>query len=196
MKQCFCFKTDNLLKMVPNLKITLIPALHETEDDAHKKGEYHITNRDDITDIRYYHSLWTSTTVYFGNGTKQSLYANNVNVNDTSLVRVNQNDFLSPAIKISGDYVEFTNELAEWLNYNGVQNSDFVEHLEQFTVYEAMEYPGVSTPSKCGKYWGYSNETLVLKEEEIKTVLDSIEDELLRKKIECILYARIFKKKY
>ena len=38
MKQCFCFKTENLLKMVPNFKITLIPALHETEDDAHKKA--------------------------------------------------------------------------------------------------------------------------------------------------------------
>lgn len=196
MKQCFCFKTDNLLKMVPNFRIVLIQTLHESEDETHKKGEYHLANRDDIKDIRYYHSLWTSTTVYFNDGTNQSLYANNVNTKDESLLRVNRNNFLSPAIKISGDYVEFTNELAEWLNHNGVQNSDFVEHLEQFTVYESMEYPGVSTPSKCGKYWGYSSETLVLKEEEIKTVLDSIEDELLRKKIECILYARVFKKKY
>ena len=196
MKQCFCFKTDNLLKMVPNFRIVLIQTLHESEDETHKKGEYHLANRDDIKDIRYYHSLWTSTTVYFNDGTNQSLYANNVNTKDESLLRVNRNNFLSPAIKISGDYVEFTNELAEWLNHNGVQNSDFVEHLEQFTVYESMEYPGVSTPSKCGKHWGYSSETLVLKEEEIKTVLDSIEDELLRKKIECILYARVFKKKY
>lgn len=196
MKQCFCFKTDNLLKMVPNFRIVLIQTLHESEDETHKKGEYHLANRDDIKDIRYYHSLWTSTTVYFNDGTNQSLYANNVNTKDESLLRVNRNNFLSPAIKISGDYVEFTNELAEWLNHNGVQNSDFVEHLEQFTVYESMEYPGVSTPSKCGKHWGYSSETLVLKEEEIKIVLDSIEDELLRKKIECILYARVFKKKY
>ena len=182
--------------MVPNFKIELIQTLHESEDDAKKKGEYHLTNRQDIKNIRYYHSLWTSTTVYFNDGTNQSLYADNVNSKDESLLRVNRNDFLSPAIKISGDYVEFTNELADWLKYNGVKDSDFVEHLEQFTVYESMEYPGVSTPSKHGKYWGYSSETLVLKEEEIKTVLDSIEDELLRKKIECILYARIFKKKY
>lgn len=196
MKQCFCFQTDSLLKMVPNFKIELIQTLHESEDDAKKKGEYHLTNRQDIKTIRYYHSLWTSTTVYFNDGTNQSLYADNVNSKDESLLRVNRNDFLSPAIKISGDYVEFTNELADWLKYNGVKDSDFVEHLEQFTVYESMEYPGVSTPSKHGKYWGYSSETLVLKEEEIKTVLDSIDDELLRKKIECILYARIFKKKY
>ena len=79
MKQCFCF---NLLKMVPNFRIVLIQTLRESEDEAHKKGEYHLANRDDIKDIRYYHSLWTSTTVYFNDGTNQSLYANNVNTKD------------------------------------------------------------------------------------------------------------------
>jgi hypothetical protein len=61
---------------------------------------------------------------------------------------------------------------------------------------EYIEYPGVATPipTSTGNY-AYSNTPLVLTEREIDSVLNGIEDELLRKKIDCILHARVFKRK-
>ena len=83
-----------------------------------------------------------------------------------------------------------------WLNNLGISDNSLEEIIETYTVYSIIEYPGVSTPSKYRDSWGYSSETLKLDEREIQTVLESIEDELLREKIRCILYARIFKRSY
>ena len=55
-----------------------------------------------------------------------------------------------------------------------------------------MVYP---PPSKEHGYWSYSSATLVMDEREIEAALNDIDDELLRAKVKCVLYARVFKHK-
>ena len=197
MKKCICYNIEGLLKLLPGFELKQIRTTHESEDDEWgNKGEYYLTNKDNILRVQNYHSLFTSKTVVFNDGSKCSLYSNNVNFSDKDVLRVSKNDFISPILAIGSDYIESTSDLEEWLNFNNVTDEMLETISSTFDVYSVITYHGVSTPSKCGDFWGYSNEPLKLDDREIEYVLNSIEDELLRKKIECILYARVFQKGY
>ena len=125
-------------------------------------------------------------------------HSKNVTINgNDDLVRIDCNKYISPSLYVNGNWVEATYELRNWLNayYPNIADDMLKNISQEFTVYDVIEYPGVSTPIKHDSYWGYSSQDLLLDEREIESVLNGIEDELLRKKIECILYARIFKKR-
>ena len=130
-------------------------------------------------------------------------HSSNVNTHDTSLIRIKKNRYVSPdLILFNENWVEATHDLVEWIRLFAVLGediSDLDQYLSQISTFYMIEeeimYNGVPTPSKHGTSWGYSSNPLVLQESEIERVLNGIDDELLREKIKCILYARIFQKK-
>lgn len=195
MKQKTCYNLEGLLALLDGYKLKVITTGKEDEDSAYRSFAKYFTNRDDIVDIIEYYSFWTTKTVKFADGSKISLKSSNVNVDDETILRINTNDVISPEVAINENYVEATKDLIEWLHARGISDDALKNIEETFNIYDTIEYPGVPTPIRYDKYWGYSNRTLVLDEREIETVLNGIEDITLREKIKCILYARVFKKR-
>lgn len=196
MDKKICYHKESLLALLPECKIQLVKTNVGSEDYEYAENRPYLVARDDITALRIYHSLWTSTAVYFANNSFKDLYANNVNASDRSLLRVTDNKIISPELQISDSYIGATKDLHEWLINYGLTQEQLDEITEEFTVYHTIEYPGVPDVLISGKHFAYSSNNLKLDEQEIETVLNGIEDKLLREKIRVILYARIFKKGY
>lgn len=196
MKKKVCYKLDSLLRLIPDFHLDKILTIEESEDWSKKNHYAYFVGEQPIKYVYIYYSLWTSMTVYTEDGEKIKILPNNVNSNDLEALRIVKNDIISPRLTINDNYIEVTEKLHEWLNNQGISDKVLETIIETFEVYSIIEFPGVCTPSKHGSSWGYSSENLKLDEREIKTVLDGIEDELLREKIKCIFYARVFKQRY
>ena len=198
MKQKVCYRLDDLMKMLPDFKLVASKVIHESEDDSSAGTEYRLSNREDIKLIKVFHGWGTSLTVEYENGEKFDFYGDNLTIYGRKINRINSNSIISPRLYMGGNFVESREDLDKWLKYQGITEEQLEAISEATTVYEIIEYIGVPTPSKSshGNYWGYSSENLKLDEREITQVLDSIEDEVLREKIKCILHARVFKRNY
>ena len=196
MKECICYNIEKLLQLLPGFQLKAISVVHEDEDDSQYSTEHYLTSRDNIERIEYYHSLGTSISVKYSDNSAESLFGRNFSIAGQLTPQMGQNYFLSPRVNVNADYVEATSDLLAWLQYNGVEEEALSEISDTLAVYEIVDYPGVPTPFKRREHWVYSSEDLRLEEREIQTALASIEDELLRRKIECILYARVFKRHY
>lgn len=194
MKQKICYNLARLLNLLDGYNLKVITTAKEDEDSAYRSSAKYFTNREDIVDIVEFYSLWITKVVKFADGTKISLKSSNVNVDDKTILRINTNDIISPEVTVNENFVEATKDLLEWLHSRGISDEQLSSVEESFTIYDVIEYPGVPTPIKHGTYWGYSSEHLRLDEREIATVLNGIEDLVLREKIKVILYARVFKK--
>lgn len=192
MQECFGYNIEKLLQALPRFELREIPVVHKSEDDSRQVVEYYFTKKNDIKRIEYWYGFGKSMSVYC-NEIKHVLYESNVTINGTIPLRMNENNFISPKLKINSEFVESTPELVIWLKFNKVPETAMRNAMQSFKLYSTIEYPGVPTPQLSHGYWGYSSENLKLHEKEIETVLNGIDDELLRKKIECILYARVFK---
>lgn len=196
MLKKICFNIDKLMEKLPNFEILRIKSIDEDEDGIETKDKYYISSRNDINRIVSSYGFWVSREVYFSDGTSISMYGSNVNSEDKSLIRVEGNNIISRSLRIEGTYVEYDEALKKWLDYNGLTEDKLEDLKEEFDIYNVIEYPGVNNPVSYGDHFAYSNEYIKLDERDIKTVLDSIDDPLLREKIRCILYARIFKRLY
>lgn len=194
MKKKICYDLEKLLKILDGYSLKIIPTAEEDEDSSYRSFVKYFTNRDDIVDIVEYYSFWTTKVVKFVDGTQVSLKSSNVNVDDMTLLRINTNDIISPSLIVNDNYVEASKDLLEWLHARGISDELLKNIEETFNIYDTVEYPGVPTPIRHDNCWGYSDKALVLDEREIETVLNGIEDIVLREKIKCILYARVFKK--
>lgn len=196
MKTRVCISLENLQNLDESFKIQEIETEIGSEDYKCKKLYKYVVCRYDIEKVSEYHSLWSSKHIYLNNGTKISLYPNNVNSDNVTLERILNNKNISPALKISDDYVEITNELKTWLINYGIPEYKIESYSRKFVVSHIVEYTGIGDVEKSrGGCWCYSSsdKPMRLTEEEINIVLNGIENELLKKKIEHLLYARIFK---
>lgn len=206
---------EDLLKLLPDYHFAMIETVYDDDDgygpnlnpkEAKGKEKLYLTKVSDIIKVSTYDGCFSrSVTVYFDN-TKEpiTLYSNNVtftdeNGNEEKVERILEWSYLSPCIKFEGVYIERTEDLVRWLLNQGVNEEELYKIERVTTVDNIIEYPGVSTPDirkdKEGTCYSFSSEDLKLKGSEIEQVLNSIEDELLRLKIECILRARVFKKR-
>ena len=196
MKVKICYNVEKIQKALEKNGYHFIKlhVVHEGEEWGKKADRYYFAKAD-VASIEYYYGLWTSAVIKFQDGTVQKMFSSNINSNDESLLRIDNNDFVSPELKVNDVWIEAIDEVTNWLIKHGASMELLESSKKEFTIYDIIEYCGVSTPSKSHGYWAYSSEPLVLDEREIEEALGSIEDELLRKKIECILYARVFKRK-
>lgn len=197
MKTKICYNANVLKDILAKRGYNLVNLniVHEDED----WGDYKTTScyfaKPEVKSVNYCYSFITNATLLLHDGTQIHMLADNVNANDLTAVRIDHNDYLSPRFSMDDVWIEARDVITNWLIAHGVSKEILQENIKQFEIYETIEYPGVSTPSKEFGSWAYSSKNLVLDEREINTALNSIEDELLRKKIECILYARVFKRK-
>lgn len=196
MKIKICYNVEKIQQVLEEngYHFVKLPVVHEGEEWGKKADRYYFAKAE-VASIEYYYGLWTSAMIKMHDGGTQKMFSSNINSNDESLLRIENNDFVSPELKVNDVWIEAVDEVTNWLIKHGASMDLLESSKKEFAIYETIEYCGVSTPSKSHGYWAYSSDTLVLDEREIEEVLNSIEDELLRKKIECILYARVFKHK-
>ena len=203
MKNKICYNITKLMKLLPNHEFRRVNFVQEGEE-YYDKGDHLSFVSPDVSSVHVWFGLFgDSMTVSLTNGEDIKLHSNNVNTHDKTLLRIGKTHYLSPELVfINKDWVEASQELIEWIHKyavlpNDVSNLD--EYLDQikrsYAIEEEITYEGVPSPSKHGGCWGYSSNPLVLRESEIDQVLSGIDDELLREKINCILHARIFKKR-
>ena len=195
MRTCLCYNLAELEKLLQGYKLERIKAIIEDDDDSRTSFEYHFV-LSDVDHVHYYTSLFTSMIINMADGTNYRALSDNVNTSDVNVLRINNNDIISPKLEVSGNYVEATEILRNWLLERGVTDNMLNPISKSFTLYRTVTYEGIPAVSKGKRGWVYSSTDLVLDEREIEKVLNSIEDELLREKIKTILYARVFKKRY
>lgn len=203
MKNKICYNVTKLMKLLPHHQFRRVNYVEEG-DECYCKGERLLFVSPDVFSVHIWLGLFgDSMTISLTNGEEIELHSHNVNVNDTTLLRIGKTQYLSPdLIFVNNDWVEASQDLIEWIHKYAVLPDDLSnldEYLDQisrsYAIEEEITYEGVSSPSKHGGCWGYSSNPLVLRESEIDQVLSGIDDELLREKINCILHARIFKKR-
>lgn len=195
MKTKICYNVDVLKEVLAKRGYNLVnlPIVREDEDWGDIEGNGHYFAKPEVKSVNYCYSFITSATVLLVDGTKLHMLADNVNARDKEALRIDHNNYLSPRFSMDDVWIEARDDVTNWMLDHGVSIEVLRKSSKEFQIYETIEYPGVSTPSKEFGSWSYSSEPLVLDEREIETALNSIEDELLRKKIECVLYARVFK---
>ena len=197
MKKVICYNVDKIAEALPSsYKLRRIPCSIESEDwGKNSESLYFVHNSVEKVTI-WEGTFGDSMRIYLNNGESYSAHSDNVNVDDKEMLRINSNEFISPELKFGDDnHVEATDKLTKWLVARGISKKTLKSFIETYEIYDTITYYGVPTPSKHHGCWGYSNADLELDEREIQTALNSIKDELLREKINCILYARVFKKR-
>lgn len=195
MKVKICYNVEKIKKVLEENGYYFVK-LHikeEDEDWPTKTGEAYYFAKPEVISVEYWYGFGTSATINLQDGKRVRAYGSNIKTNDESVVSINHNDWISPKLTFNGEYIESTEVVTNWLLEHGVDKKDLEDSIEEFKIYETILYEGVPTPSKSHGYWGYNSESLVLDEREIEEALNNIEDDLLRKKIECVLYARVFK---
>lgn len=197
MKIKICYNADVLKELLAKQGYNLVnlDIVNEDEEWGSSNATSFYFAKPEVKSVNYFYSFITSATLILNSGTKLHMLADNVNVNDKEALRIDHNDYISPKFSMNGVWIEARDVITNWLLDHSVDMEILKANSKEFQIYDIIEYPGVSTPSNEFGSWSYSSEHLVLDEREIEVVLNNIEDELLRKKIECILYARVFKRK-
>ena len=194
MKRCLLYNKDSVLSELSDFHMVDVK-VHEYDEEYGDSvtDQVRLTNQAEIISFKTSWGFGRRDTVEFKGVDGNILVAESIKYVNKEVIKVK--DIISPKINIvDKEYIERTSELAEWLKYIGVDVDKLDKEAEEVTLYDTIEYVGVSDVSISGNCWSYSSENLVLDEREIRLVLDGIEDKLLRKKIESILYARVFKR--
>ena len=196
MKTKRCINVNKILPLMNGYSLRRIPTVWDDEDYCKEYSQYYIAQNNVVNVMIAASTFSKMMYVSFDDNTTATLWGTNINTHDTTLLRINNTEYLSPELLANGDLVELTPDLIRWLEKIFKINGEWLDkNSETFIIDEEIEYPGVCTPVKCGSGWGYSSTPLVLKTSEIEHVLDSITDEELKRKIECVLTARVFKKR-
>ena len=197
MKTKYCVDINKLLTLLPGYVFKKIDTIKEGEEYFNSKEEYYFAT-EEVKKVRLNLGTFSHTmTLFLTENRTLKLWGKNINTQDTSLLRINKTMYISPELSVTDNYIEVTPDLVDWLtNIVNIPAYELEVITEAFFIEEEIEYLGVSSPVRMSSGWGYSNTPLVLTTSEINTVLNSIQDETLRKKIECILNARVFKKRY
>lgn len=195
MRTCLCYNVAELEKLLHGYKLERIEVIMEDDEGVQINSEYHFV-LPGVKHINCYGSLFTSMIIYMADGTKHKALPDNVITSDANILRINDNNIISPRLVLSSNYVEANEILRNWLLKRGITDNMLNVISKSFTMYGTVTYEGIPSILKGNHGWMYSSIDLTLDEREIEKVLNSIEDELLREKIKAILYARVFKKGY
>lgn len=195
MRTKICYDVNALIPKlaVQGYNFVNLDVYEYAEDWERNKKSYYFA-KSEVKKISYFYGFGTTASIELKDGRKIKGLGDNISSN-VEHVRLSDNDYISPILLVTDNWVESTDKLVNWLLKRGVTMEDLESCKQEFTIYEVVEFVGVPTPMKEHGYWAYSSNTLVMDEKEIDTILNDIEDELLRKKVECILYARVFKHK-
>lgn len=196
MRTNICYDLRELApKLVSNGYVYGSLTIKEEDEEwpSHESQAYYF-HKPEVERVSYFYGFGTSASIELKDGSRIKGLGNNITSN-TEYVKLSDNDYISPKLRVSDYWLESTKEVVAWLIKHGITMDELESCKQEFTIYETIEYYGVPTPSKEHGYWSYSSETLVMDEREIEAALNDIDDELLRAKVKCVLYARVFKHK-
>lgn len=159
--------------------------------------------------VKFWHNTFsTSQTLYSEEGEEAHAISKNVNPDDKFVHRINQMSHISPVLKMIDDtYCEVSDELNEWIyRYAVVDNLTSGETLQDvlsaisrvFNIDYEAEFEGCPSPvySQFSDSWAACTTTnLTMLGNEMETVLQSIKEAGLRKKVEFI-FKHYGKKRY
>ncbi len=180
-------------KLFPCHVLKQIHTEYDSEDYYKEKRHWYISYPE-INRVKFYDSLFCrSQTLYSDEGEEIKARGSNVNVHDMSIPRINKLVQISPVLTmIDDEYAEATPELTEWIHNHciEVKNETLEDVLrvssKTFEIDYITEFKDCRSPSFHNGSWAYSSQPLKMSGNEINKVLNSIQDELLCKKIECI----------
>lgn len=184
-------KLEEILKRFGHTIVKIVTQI-DTGDEDDNRVDYLSYIMDcemaESADKAYYGGfLWEYLVVkdYCG-GKLVDLHGSNVNTDDTTIERLNTNNYCSPGFHVNGDSILLTSNLAEWLNYN---NIDYSSCLEVKKVYDRIRFENAGTPvfDKQGRLEGISSETLVITEDELEAGLNEITNHRLVAKLKEIV---------
>lgn len=195
-------------KLFPCHVFKTIVTEHEGEEFYREKRSSYISYPE-LTRVQFWYGCFsTSQTLYSEEGKEAHAISKNVNPDDKFVHRINQMSHISPVLKMIDDtYCEVSDELNEWINrFAVVDNLTSGETLQDvlsaisrvFNVDYEAEFEGCPSPvySQFSDTWAACTTTnLTMLGTEMETVLQSIEEASLRKKVEFI-FNHYGKKRY
>ena len=196
MRTSLIYPIEEVLKRLPGFHLVTVTNHHYHEDGDWDTYETRLTNQPEIVKVKTQYGFGVWENAEYINAEGKKMYADGASYVNERPDRVKVYEIISPKVNILNDYIERTSNLEKWLIRHNVDISELDELAQEYKIYDTIEYPGVSDVSltKSG-HWCHSSENLVLDEREIEFVLNGIADKVLRKKIDGILYARVFKRK-
>lgn len=197
-----CYKAKELLDLLgDNFRIINQKVQKNFSDcvtgntDNEKTNKFYITNRNDIQEIEEWNGLWNEIVIRLSDNTKYKLHSNNVNSDDKNLMRIINNNFLSPSFQKQDEYILANGELDQWLLYNGVSQDSLDYITISFKIYPTYIYKNIYEPIiKGGKICGCYGQEMEMTEDKIDMALSDIRDIDMRLKIERVL--KSFESKY
>ena len=197
-----CYKVKELLELLGNDFRIINEKVEENwcdwccgGNDVEKTNKFYLTKRNDIKEIVEWHGLWLDIVVKLLDETSLKLHSSNINSDDKTLLRINTNNFLSPAFKRQNDYILANKDLDEWLLYNGVTEEGLDAIVVEFCLYPTFVYKDIYEPIiRNEEITGSYCTSMKIKENEIDKALKDIKDVQMRLKIERVL--KSFEKKY
>lgn len=189
---------DKLLQLLPfKYHIEQITHLRDLEpgepyDDFKPEIGHVITSVPDgyIKEIKTSHCFWTSTNIFYKDGTKVNLHSSNLRTDDKEDINDEEYRPVSPLINYDGKYIRPTETLYRWLENLGVSIKAINEIKTQVYCDRVYYYPGVACPVKSSldsDQWAYGTKYLTIKASEIAQVLHDIRDEELAMKVYKVL---------
>lgn len=173
---------------------------YDSEEHYSEKRHWYIAYPE-INRVKFYDGCFSTSQYLFSDkGEEIKAQSSNVNVDDLTIPRINKLKQISPILTMIDDqYAEITKELEDWIQLYAIQENNMEDFLEaiskEFYIDAIIEYQGCPNPSKHGSCWSYSSNPLVMTASNQQKVLDGIDDELIRKQVECLFY-HFGKKKY
>ena len=145
MLKKICYKTKNLLALIPNYELKNIKTYYYDEDENYNKEEFYIVNnRYEIKKIKFSYGIFSSAYVDFVDFKDNScnhiqLFSENVNSNDNTVIRSHNDSIISPKLIYSNGYIEATESLIKWLKNLGVSENSLNKINEEFDIYNTLE---------------------------------------------------------
>ena len=195
-------------KLFPCHVFKTIVTEHEGEEFYKEERSSYIAYPELIR-VKFWHSCFsTSQTLYSEEGEEAHAISKNVNSDDKFVHRINQMSHISPVLKMIDDtYCELSDELQEWIYRwavvdrltDGETLQDVLSAISRvFNIDYEAEFEGCPSPvySQFSDSWAACTTTnLTMLGNEMKTVLQSIKEAGLRKKVEFI-FKHYGKKRY
>lgn len=189
---------DKLLQLLPfKYHIEQITHLRDLEpgepyDDFKPEIGYVITSvpSGHIKEIKTSRYFWTSTNIFYADGTKIHLHSSNLKTDDKDDIIDEEYRPVSPLINYDGKYIRPTETLYRWLENLGVSIKAINEIKTQVYYDTVYFYPGVACPvrsSRDSDEWAYGTKYLTIKASEIAQILHDIQDEELAIKVYKVL---------
>ena len=189
MRKFTCLPIDKLLKMLPGYECKQIIHIFEGDTMGTSTNEYYFVKPE-------VNKLFTDMDF---NSDKVILILNDDTRMDISFIshrhtmgEFKLNEWISPALNVINGYVEETNMLYAWLVATCEITDELLNNLVvQMVVHEDIQYDRcleqpVNEVTLC--------KTLVLSDVEVQKIIDCINDDDLKKKVEHILLAKRWKR--